>query len=65
MKLLEFFINMLTNSLDMTLEPAEIDDSELAEYNLIPDTVQSSGKVRGCLQESDDLIIPGAADQLG
>lgn len=64
-KLLEFFLNFLTNSSDMTFEPSDIDDSELTEYNFIPDTVQSAQRVRVCLQESDDFIMPGSANHLG
>ena len=47
------------------VEQSDIDDNELTEYNLIPDTVQGAGNVRVCLQESDDFIMPGAANNLG
>jgi hypothetical protein len=65
MKLLEFFLNYLTNSADMKVEPTDIDDSEMTEYNFVPDTVQCAERVRVCLQESDDFIMPGSANHLG
>jgi hypothetical protein len=65
MKLLEFFLNVLTSSDVLPLDPADIDDGELSEYNLIPDTVLGAQNVRVCLQESDDFIMPGSANHLG
>jgi intraflagellar transport protein 52 len=64
-KLLEFFLNVLTSSEDLQLEPTDIDDNELSEYNMVPDTVQGAMGVRVCLQESDDFIMPGCANNLG
>jgi len=64
-KLLEFFLNILSSSSVLPLEPSDIDDTELTEYNLIPDTVRGAERVRVCLQESDDFIMPGCANNLG
>lgn len=59
LKLLEFCLTTLFNTDHLPLDASDIDDSELTEYNLIPDTVQGAQKVRVCLQESDDFIMPG------
>ncbi|XP_035709595.1 intraflagellar transport protein 52 homolog isoform X2 [Folsomia candida] len=65
LKLLEFCLTTLFNTDHLPLDASDIDDSELTEYNLIPDTVQGAQKVRVCLQESDDFIMPGSANHLG
>lgn len=65
MKLLDFFLTTLFNNDHLPLDASDIDDSELTEYNLIPDTVHGAEKVRVCLQESDDFIMPGSANHLG
>ncbi|CAL8102765.1 unnamed protein product [Orchesella dallaii] len=65
MKLLDFFLTVLSTSDVLSLDPADIDDSELTEYNMIPDTVEGAHKLRVCLQESDDFIMPGSANNLG
>jgi hypothetical protein len=65
-KLVEYLLNILTNNTPVvSLGSADIDDAELTEYNLIPDTAQGAQKVRVCLQESDDFIMPGCANHLG
>jgi intraflagellar transport protein 52 len=65
LKLLDFFLAILSSNDHLPLDASDIDDSELTEYNLIPDTVQGAQKVRVCLQESDDFIMPGSANHLG
>lgn len=64
-KLLDFFLSLLSTTDVLSLDAADIDDGELTDYNLIPDTVDGAHKVRVCLQESDDFIMPGCANNLG
>lgn len=65
LKLLDFFLTVLSTSDHLSVDPADIDDGELTEYNMIPDTVDGAHKLRVCLQESDDFIMPGSANNLG
>lgn len=66
LKLLDFFLSILSTSDHLaSVNAADIDDSELAEYVTVPDTVDSAHKLRVCLQESDDYILPGSANHVG
>lgn len=64
-RLLEFFFELLTSSADLTIQPSDIDDSDLMEYSYVSDTTLEASKVRVCLQESDDFIMPGSANNIG
>jgi len=64
-KLLDFFLNVLSNMTEFVIQPSDIDDSDLTDYSFISDTATEAGKVRVCLQESDDFIMPGSANNVG
>lgn len=50
---------------EFSIQPSDIDDSDLTDYTYISDTATEAGKVRVCLQESDDFIMPGSANNVG
>ena len=50
---------------EFVIQPSDIDDSDLTDYSYISDTATEAAKVRVCLQESDDFIMPGSANNVG
>lgn len=64
-KLLEFFLQVLLSNETVTVQQSDIEDAELSDYNLVPDNFHAAEKVKACLQESDDYIMPGSANNLG
>ena len=47
------------------LDPVDIADADLSEYHFIPDTCRDSRKLKSCLQECDDFVIPGSVNTAG